>query len=84
MGRTVMPFSFVLEAERRSWNRFRKSLNKEDQEASDRLFDRAHYHVSAAVYMSQPWPMETILLSIILEHEKMLGDILIKLKGNIP
>ncbi len=84
MGRTVMPFSFVLEAERRSWNKFRKSLSKEDQEAFDRLFDRAHYHTSAAVYMSHPWPMETILLSIILEHEKMLGDILSRIKEKTP
>ncbi len=80
MGRTVMPFSFVLEEGRRSWNKFRKSLSKEDQEAFDRLFDRAHFHTSAAVYMSHPWPMETIFLSIILEHEKMLGDILNRVK----
>ncbi len=76
MGRTVMPFSFVLEEERSSWNKFRKSLSKEDQQAFDRLFDRARYRTSAAVYMSHPWPMETILLSIILEHEKMLAEIL--------
>jgi hypothetical protein len=37
-------------------------------------------HTSAGVYMSHPWPLETILLSICLEHEKMLGDILTKLK----
>ncbi len=80
MGRTGMPFSFILEAERSGWNKFRKSLSKEDQISFDRLFDRAHYHTSAAVYMSHPWPMETIFLSIILEHEKMLGEILGKLK----
>ncbi len=74
MGRTVMPFSFVLESERNSWNKFRKSLSKEDQEAFDRLFDRAHFYTSAAVYMSHPWPMETILLSIILENEKMIAE----------
>ena len=34
----------------------------------------------AAVYMAHPHPMETILLSIILEHEKMLGEILGKVK----
>ncbi len=54
MGRTVMPFSFVLEAERSSWNKFRKSLSKEDQQAFDRLFDRAHFHTAAAVYQSHP------------------------------
>ena len=81
MGRTVMPFSFVLEAEHGRWKEFRRGLNKEDQQAFDRLFDKAKFHTSAAVYMSHTWPLETILLSICLEHEKMIGDILGKLKG---
>jgi hypothetical protein len=80
MGRTVMPFSFVLEEEHGRWKEFRKGLCKEDQKTFDRLFDRAKMHTSAGVYMSHPWPLETILLSIILEHEKMLGDILGKLR----
>ena len=80
MGRTVMPFSFVLEAEHGRWKEFRKGLSKEDQQAFDRLFDRAKMHTSAGVYMSHPWPLETILLSICLEHEKMLGEIMGKLK----
>jgi len=80
MGRTVMPFSFVLESERERWKPFRCALSKEDQEAFDRLFDRAKMHTSAGVYMAHSWPMETILLSIFLEHEKMLGEILGRLK----
>ena len=32
-------------------------------------------------YMAQPWPMETILLSICLEPGKMIEEILGKLKG---
>jgi hypothetical protein len=35
---------------------------------------------SPGVYMARPWPMETIFLSILLEHEKMLDEILGKLK----
>ena len=31
--------------------------------------------------MSHSWPLETILLSICVEHEKMLGEILGKLKA---
>ena len=50
------------------------------KEAFNHLFDRARFDTSAAVYMSHPWPLETILLSICLEHEKMLGDILRRLK----
>jgi len=80
MGRTVMPFSHVLEEERGRWKDFRKELSKEDREAFDRLFDRAKIHTSAAVYMSHPVPLETILFSICLEHEKMIGDILGKVK----
>jgi hypothetical protein len=80
MGRTFMPFSHVFEKEHGRWKEFRKSLSKEDQEAFDRLFDRAKFHTAAGVCMAHPYPLETILLSIILEHEKMLGDILIKLK----
>jgi hypothetical protein len=37
-------------------------------------------HTSAGVYMANPWPMETILLSIILEHGKMIEEILGKPK----
>ena len=83
MGRTVMPFSHVLETERGRWKEFRKNLSKENQEAFDRLFDRAKFHTAAAVYMAHPWPLETILLSICLEHEKMIAEILNKFKeGN--
>jgi hypothetical protein len=48
--------------------------------ALDRLFDRAKMHTSAGVYMACPWPMETILLSICLEHGKIIQQILGKLK----
>jgi hypothetical protein len=81
MGRTIMPFSLVLESERGRWKGFGRTLSKGDQEAFDRLFDRAKLHTSAGVYMSRPDPMETILLSIVLEHEKMLREILGKLGG---
>jgi hypothetical protein len=80
MGRTVMPFSHVLEKEHGRWKEFRKALNKEDQEAFDRLFDRARFHTAASVYMAHPYPLESILLSIWLEHEKMIGDIMKKLR----
>jgi len=82
MGRTVMPFSHMLEEERERWKGFRRSLPKEDQKAFDRLFDRAKFHTPAAVYMSHSWPMESILLSICLEHEKIHEEILGKLRRN--
>ena len=80
MGRTVLPYSHVLEKEKESWKSFRKAMSKEDQEAFDRLFDRAKFHTHAAVYQAHSVPVETILLSICLEHEKMIEEILRKLE----
>lgn len=74
------PFSYVLEEEPQRWRGFRRSLKKEEQEAFGRLFNRAKFHTHAAVYMAHAWPLETILVSIFLEHEKMLREILGELK----
>jgi hypothetical protein len=55
-------------------------LNKEDQEAFDRLFDRVKKHTSAGVYLAHPWPMEITLLSIYQKHGKMIEEIRAKLR----
>jgi hypothetical protein len=72
VGRTVLPYSQVLEREYNEWKKFRRGLRKEDQKAFDRLFDLARLHVQAGVYASHPWPLEAILISILLEHHKAL------------
>jgi len=81
MGRTILPFSRVLEQEAQEWRKFRRGLRKEDQQFLDRLFEEARLHVQAGVYASRPWPFETILISILLEHEKALVDLRSKLKA---
>ncbi len=75
MGRTVLPFSQALEREYEDWKKFRRALRREDQQVLDRLFDRARIHVQAGSYASRPWPLETILVSILLEQEKELADL---------
>lgn len=81
MGRTVLPFSKVLEQEVQQWRKFRRGLRKEDQQFFDRLFEKARLHVQAGVYASTPWPFETILVSILLEHEKALDEMRSRLKA---
>jgi len=81
MGRTVLPFSRVLEQEVQDWKKFRRGLRKEDQQFLDKLFEEARLHVQAGVYASRPWPFETILISILLEHEKALVEMRTKLKA---
>jgi hypothetical protein len=80
MGRTVLPFSQVLEQEVQEWRKFRRGLRREDQQFLDRLFEEARLHVQAGVYASRPWPFETILVSILLEHEKALVELRSKLR----
>lgn len=72
MGRTVAPFSRVLEAEFESWSKFRRALRREDQEAMDALFAAAKFHVAAMVYASRLTPLEAILMGILVEHQKAL------------
>ena len=81
MGRTLLPFSKILEQEAQEWRKFRRGLRREDQEFLDRLFEEARLHVQAGVYASRPWPFETILISILLEHEKALVELRSKLKA---
>jgi hypothetical protein len=73
MGRTVLPYSQVWEAERQRWLKFRRALRREDQAHLDRLFEAARLHLHAGVYASQPWPLESMLLSMLLEHQKDLN-----------
>lgn len=81
MERTVLPFSQVLEQEVQEWKKFRMALPKEDQQFLDQLFEKAKLHVEAAVAVSRPWPFETILISILLEHEKALAELKSKIKA---
>ncbi len=80
MGRTVLPYSHVWEEERSRWLKFRRALRKEDQAHFDRLFDLARLHLQAGVYASNPWPLETMLLSMLLEHEKLISRLEERLK----
>ncbi|MBM4295797.1 MAG: hypothetical protein FJ126_12970 [Deltaproteobacteria bacterium] len=81
MGRTVLPYSHVWEEERSRWVKFRRALRREDQAHLDRLFELARLHLQAGVYASNPWPLETMLLSMLLEHEKVISRLEEKLKA---
>ena len=84
MGRTVLPYSHVWEEERSRWQKFRRALRREDQAQFDRLFELARLHLQAGVYASNPWPLEAMLLSMLLEHQKALGALKERLKKLEP
>jgi hypothetical protein len=53
MGRTAMHYSHVTESEGERLKPFRLALSNEEQQAFDRLFDRAKMHTSA----ESTWPI---------------------------
>jgi hypothetical protein len=76
MGKTLPPFSQLIEAERRRWAPFKHALPKADQAAFDRLFDCAKLHIQAGVMVSRPWPFETVVMAVLLEQEKRINQLL--------
>jgi hypothetical protein len=78
---TDLTFNQILEQEIQEWNKFRRALRKEDQQVLDQLFEKARLHVEAGGSASRPWPFETILISILLEHEKALVELRSKIEG---
>ena len=75
MERPTLAFTQVLEKEIQEWEGFRRALRKEDQQFLDGLFEKARLHVEAGGNSSRPWPFETILISMLLEHEKALVEL---------
>jgi hypothetical protein len=72
MGKTLPPFSSLIEQERRRWVPFKRALPKADQALFDRLFDCAKLHIQAGVMVARPWPFETIVMAIVLEQQKQV------------
>ncbi len=72
-------FDPILEKEIESWSKFRQTLRKEDQIHLDRLFDKARGHVEAAGSASRQWRFETLVMAVLLEHEKVLAELTARL-----
>lgn len=72
MGRTEPTFRLLLERVEAEWRDYRRGLSPREQEALDGLFQKARAHASAAMNVCRVDPMESILLSMLLEHEMEL------------
>lgn len=70
MGRTLPSITQSLSEEQAAFSRFRRALRRSDQLALDELFIAARQHLAAAAYSANLLPMETFLLSMLLEEHK--------------
>ena len=81
MGRTVGTYRQVLEGIIAEFGKFQKALRRRDREAFQRMMDRARAHSSAASYNIRATPTESMIISILLEHEKEIDNLKNKEKG---
>ena len=70
MGRTLPSITQAFIQEQAAFSRFRRALRRGDQLALDDLFASARQHLSAAAYAAHALPMETFMLSMLLEQHK--------------
>jgi hypothetical protein len=75
MGKTLPPFTELIEQGDRRWAPFRQALAAEDQAIFNRLFESITQHVQGDVYLSRPWSFEAIRLAVLLEHEKRIAEL---------
>lgn len=76
----------VFDRETARWGKFRRALRREDQAVFDELFLAARRHVASMAYQSNPYPLESVLLAMLLEERKavqVLAQELRELKENL-
>ena len=83
MSLRIMPFSQVIEQERRRWMRFRRALSKEDQKVFDRMSACATQQLQGAVPLGQPWRFEAVCMPVLLAHETLIDQARMRLEAVI-
>lgn len=76
MGRTMPTFRRAIDSEAQRWNDMRRALGPEAQRAFDAVFQRARRHASAAGNQGALDPMDAIVMTVLVEHERELERLL--------
>ena len=74
MGKSVAPYSHVIDPAEAAFAPFRRTLRKEDQQRLDTLFNLARWHTPSGVAQSDPDPFRPILLSVLIEILHLLEE----------
>jgi len=70
MGRTVPTYRLHTESIINDWMDYRRALREKDREVFDELMFKARQHASAGSYCAHLDPVDTMVLSILLEMQK--------------
>jgi hypothetical protein len=80
MGRTVPTYVQQVREIEAKWAKFRRALRREDQVHFDRLLRSVRYYTPSATYQCSDDPMDSVMVSILLDLQKRLAAIEEKLK----
>jgi hypothetical protein len=75
MGRTVPSFRMLLDSIIMELGDFRRALRQRDRQVFDHIMDMAREHASASTVAAAIDPMDTIVLSILIEQQKQIDDL---------
>lgn len=75
MGRTNPTYRDRLAALEREWRAYRRGLRAANQPHFDRLFEHGRDYAHAASNCNQPTPELSLLVSVLLAHERRLADL---------
>jgi len=62
----------TLEEEIRRWKKYRDALRSGERQTLDELFDACRLHASASSMSNRPVPLDSMLISILLEQQKAI------------
>ncbi len=75
MGRTLPTFRALLDRLEVEWADYRRALTEEEKQRWDALWQQARRHASASTNAAPLNPMEAVVLSVLLEHDKRLRQL---------
>ena len=85
MGRTVMPYSLVIEQVLRRFDNYRRTLRRQDREAFDELMRVAKMQVQAGVMAQHPNAFDSMSMAMLVQLKREIDDLKkqINTKGNM-
>ncbi len=73
----------VLDQEIHKWKPFQRALRSPESELFEEMLDMSRLYASAAGMALRPVVLESMLMSILLAHHKMITDLQRKLKDHV-
>jgi hypothetical protein len=70
--KTISKLEHLVEAYGLEWDEFKEALDEMDQEAFMSLLHKAKIHADAGSKIENPDPFESVVMSILVEHQKEL------------